>query len=102
MLSLQDTAFVGVAGAPTCDETTWEQLSYDSYYAIDTNDIISQFVTVDSSIVDSGGVTKVLFRFGTVGASGTLHCCRWDSESAVSSACNFNAAQLLALANHTY
>ena len=80
---------------------TWSQLTVDSYYDISTNDTISQFVTIDASL-HGVAVKQVRFYIGTKGASGTLHCCRWDSEGDVSAECNFTAAQLLALANHTF
>ena len=92
---------------PACNETTWEQTSYDSYYEFETNDIIGQFLVVDSSIVNGDPVTKVLFRINdSGGSSGTLSCCRWDASTTASftnrSACNFDAADMLADANHTY
>ena len=93
--------------APTCDETTWEQLTYDANYELSTLDTIGQFLVVDSSIVNGDPVIRCQFRIdGTGGASGTLTCCRWDASTTTSftnrSACNFTAAEMLALKDHTY
>jgi len=94
--------------APTCDETTWEQLSYDANYEFSTLDTIGQFLVVDSSIVNGDPVTCVQFRIdsGGGGASGTLSCCRWTTSETngfiSKSRCPLSASDMLGYADHTY
>ena len=84
-------------------ETTWEQTSTNQYYDISTNDLFMIGMLVDSSIVDSGNVTDVQFRFNAAGgSSGTLSCCRWDDKATIDAVDPLDAANLLSAANHTY